>query len=89
MIKHYNIIVQGRVQGVSYRYSAFQKAQDMNILGFVKNLPNKSVEIEAEGEEETLDQFYLWCKEGPTRARVDKINLSETELVPYNRFEIR
>jgi len=89
MLKHYNIKVSGRVQGVAYRYSAMRKAKNMNINGFVRNIIDGSVEIEAEAEEEILDQFYLWCKKGPIRARVDKITLSESNLNNFVNFKIR
>lgn len=89
MKKHYNITVNGRVQGVAYRYSALLKAKELKLTGFVRNLPDSSVEIEAEGEEQMLDIFYLWCKTGPARARVDKIFVSPGDIVNYIDFNIR
>jgi len=50
MKKHVNITVKGRVQGVGFRYSAMEAAEELGIKGFVRNMPDGSVYIEAEGE---------------------------------------
>lgn len=89
MKKHYNITVKGKVQGVAYRYSAFQKAKELQLTGYARNCPDGSVEIEAEGEEHNLDDFYLWCKIGPARARVDNIFVSSGDILNYTDFKIR
>lgn len=73
MLKHLNIKVFGRVQGIFFRHSAKQKAKEFSIKGFVRNEPNNSVYIAAEGEEEKLKQFLEWCRRGPSSARVEKV----------------
>lgn len=88
MIKHYNIIITGKVQGVFFRKSAKDKAQELGIKGVVKNKPEGSVYIEAEGEEAILGEFIVWCKKGPSQAKVDDVIVTEGSVVDYEKFEI-
>jgi acylphosphatase len=88
MRKHFNITVAGRVQGVFFRASTKTSADHLNIKGFVKNQPDGSVYIEAEGEEDDLKQFIEWCKLGPKSARVDSYEVKEGELKEYTAFVI-
>jgi acylphosphatase len=55
----------------------------------VKNLHDGSVYIEAEGEEENLDQFILWCHQGPNWARVDHVNIQNSQVQDYKDFSIK
>lgn len=89
MKKHFNIHVFGKVQGVGFRYNTRMKALELKITGFVKNMPDNSVYIEAEGEEETINKFLSWCEIGPSWSRVDKLNCSESPLQNFTDFEIR
>ena len=73
MLKHLNIKILGRVQGVFFRHSAKQKAEELNIKGFARNEPDGAVYIEAEGIEENLKQFLDWCHYGPLLASVKKL----------------
>ncbi|MBI3501712.1 MAG: acylphosphatase [Bacteroidetes bacterium] len=88
-MKHYNIIVTGKVQGVFFRQSAMEIANQSGVKGFVRNEPNGNVFIEAEGEEEQLKKLIDWCKKGPTRAIVSEVKISESELKNFSSFEIR
>jgi acylphosphatase len=78
-MKRLKIKLSGRVQGVAFRHDAKVKARELGINGFVKNLPDESVLIEAEAREPVLNEFVLWCREGPDPARVEDI---ETEVIP-------
>jgi len=90
MDKHYNIRVYGRVQGVFFRASTQEKAHELGVKGYVKNEPDGSVYIEAEGPAEALDAFLEWCHKGPAAARVDKVDDQETDnLENFQRFEVR
>jgi acylphosphatase len=71
-------IVSGRVQGVSYRASTVQKARQLGLVGWVRNLANGDVELEAEGE--SIDELIAWCKQGPPAARVDRVTVEEIAL---------
>lgn len=64
------IKVIGRVQGVGFRYSTKRTAEALNIKGWVKNNPDGSVEIRADGDDSKLENFYSWCQKGPAGAIV-------------------
>ncbi|HQK38448.1 MAG TPA: acylphosphatase [Bacteroidales bacterium] len=89
MKKHINITVTGRVQGVGFRYSAQEEAEELGIKGFVRNMPDGSVYIEAEGEEEDLLRFIDWCRQGPGYAHVKDLLIQEAPLGHFSDFEIR
>ncbi len=83
------IQISGRVQGVGFRYYAQKKAVELGILGFVRNRPDGSVYIEAEGSSEALETFTYWCEEGPAWARVSRVEKQEIPPQGYQQFEIR
>jgi len=85
-MKHYKIVVRGRVQGVGFRYNTIQTAKRYNINGSVTNRMDGSVLIEAEGEEGKLELFTQWCRNGPDWAHVDEITISECPVVGYKEF---
>jgi len=87
-MKHLDITVKGKVQGVFYRASTKAVADQLGIRGTVKNQPDGHVFIEAEGEAAMLDMFLDWCKEGPQDAEVSAIELHEGELKNYRNFEV-
>jgi acylphosphatase len=88
-LKHFKIIVSGKVHGVFYRASAKEKADELDIKGFIRNESNGDVYIEAEAEEDVLYKFIKWCNLGPARAKVDHIEAIPGELVGFTAFEIR
>jgi acylphosphatase len=65
--------VSGRVQGVGYRYFAEQEAHRLGLTGFVRNMPDGSVEVVAEGDKNVLDGFLLLLRRGPSSAEVANI----------------
>ncbi len=83
------IRITGKVQNVGFRYSVLQKAHELNVYGYVRNMYNKSVYIEAEGEGEKLEEFVIWCWQGPAMARVVDVNVQNSPLQNYNKFIIR
>jgi acylphosphatase len=66
-------VVTGRVQGVGFRYYAHDAAVREGIRGFVRNLPDGSVEIKAQGDAEAVMRFELAIRRGPRGARVDSV----------------
>ncbi len=88
-MKHLNIIVFGRVQGVGFRNHSRHMARYLGIKGYVKNLPDGSVFIEAEGDEIALAQLVQWCRKGTSYAQIDEIKTSESALQFYVGFEVR
>lgn len=82
--KRIHIIISGLVQGVFFRKNTEITAQKLGLFGRVQNVPDGSVEILAEGEQQNLQKLVEWCHKGPPQARVDKI---ETKwLLPQNDF---
>lgn len=80
-MKRVVINIFGRVQKVGFRFSTLQKARELNISGFVRNLRDGSVEVEAEGEESNLKEFIEWCKRGPSYSDVKKIMVEDMEVI--------
>jgi len=83
-----SITVFGKVQGVSYRKSTHTKALEIGLTGWVKNLPDGSVEIHAEGETSKLLELYEWCKVGPSLADVTDVDSNPVESQNFETFEI-
>ena len=76
------------MQGVFFRASTKEKADALNISGMVRNEPDGSVYVEAEGEEENLKAFIQWCQQGPPRASVQKLDLFEGAVKNFRGFFI-
>ena len=89
MSKHINIIVEGTVQGVWFRDSTLKEAKQLGINGFVRNEPDGSVYIEAEGEPDKLDEFVKWCHSGSERAVVTNVDVSEGKFKDFIEFVIQ
>lgn len=70
-----HIIVTGMVQGVGFRYFAYQRAKDLGIKGKVKNLMNGNVEIHAEGDRSLIQEFISQVQVGPRSARVTDVRV--------------
>jgi acylphosphatase len=70
-----HIVVKGKVQGVFFRKHTQQKAEELNITGWVRNTNNGDVEILAQGAEDAVAQFIQWCKDGSPKAEVSKVEV--------------
>lgn len=88
-MRHYNITVKGRVQRVSYRVWAQSKAISLGLTGFVKNLHNGDVYIEAEGEDDKVNQFIDWCYVGSPLSKVTEVISEEQTLKNLETFELK
>lgn len=87
--KSLTIRVYGRVQGVGFRYYTHQAAVSLGVSGYVSNVPDGSVLIEAEGTPDQLSDFLDWCSKGPARAMVSDVKHFEGPLANYQSFRIR
>jgi acylphosphatase len=88
-VKSVYIIVGGRVQGVGFRYSTLNKAEELGITGWVRNISDGKVEIQASGEQQNLNTFIDWMKTGPTRAIIRTFSVSDiTPTRTFTQFEI-
>ena len=84
-----SILVKGHVQGVAYRYSTLSKAKALELSGFVKNQTDGSVYIEASGNAQAVHSLELWCNKGPSRARVEDVQIEEIDKLHSGEFIIR
>jgi acylphosphatase len=87
-MKHLDITVKGKVQGVSYRASTKAVADQLGVRGTIRNEANDDVVIEAEGEPAMLEMFLDWVNEGPQDAEVSAVESNEGELKNYRNFEV-
>lgn len=88
-MKRVTINIFGKVQMVGFRFSTLQKAEELEINGFVRNLRDGTVEIEAEGEEEKIEKLIEWSKIGPPYADVVKVIVEDIEInKEYKSFDI-
>ena len=77
MEKRVKIILSGKVQNVGFRYFIKNNAQELNVKGYVKNKEDGTVEIVGEGEEKNIEALIKKCQQGPLRAQVDNVVISE------------
>ena len=84
------VVVHGRVQGVGYRYFTLQQAQKLGLAGWVKNQPNGTVLLEAQGSNETIQKLLEKCRKGPSLAYVSDMSIQEIPEIPGDSgFEVR
>jgi acylphosphatase len=67
-----HVLVSGLVQGVAFRASTVEEARALGVRGWVRNLPDGRVEVEAEGERAALDALVQFCRRGPPAADVER-----------------
>jgi acylphosphatase len=83
------MIIEGRVQGVWFRDSTRRQAAALGVTGWVRNRPEGSVEVVAEGPEEAVRKLSAWCHRGPSSARVTRVQETEERWVgEFDTFEI-
>ena len=87
--ERWRLIVRGKVQGVGYREGCRQCAQDLRLSGWVRNLADGTVEVEAEGRPQELATLLLWCERGPLPANVFGVHARRIAPVGGDWFEIR
>jgi acylphosphatase len=82
--------ISGRVQGVGFRWYTQRMAQLLSINGWVKNLPDGSVEVTAVGTSDKIKEFLMTLENGPSMSRVDKIEKSveHCDYQDSNSFDI-
>ncbi len=88
--KHISLKIYGQVQGVFFRASTQEKAQQLGLKGFVRNEKDGTVYVEAEGAPTALEQLKAWAHKGPAQARVEKVEVKDLdELAGFDKFEQR
>lgn len=88
MLRNYHIQVFGIVQGVWFRKYTREAARKYGITGYVKNQPDGSVFVEAEGSASNLELFVTWLATGSPLSRVEEIKQQEGPLCHYKSFDI-
>lgn len=85
-----HLAINGRVQGVFYRASTRATAMALGVNGWVRNMPDGSVEAVAEGEADAVEQLATWCRQGPGGAFVTDVTIKrETPTGEFRSFEVR
>lgn len=74
------LIIKGIVQGVNFRYYTQREAKKYNLTGWVRNLPDGSVAVLCEGEEENVEAMIQWCRHGPPSAQVTELIVQMEEF---------
>ena len=86
----FHVWINGRVQGVCFRAYTQEKAEELNLTGWVKNLQDGRVEAVFEGEEEDVIEMIKWCHRGPAYAQVTEVTVAQDEYKgEFKRFSLR
>ena len=85
-----HVYISGDVQGVFFRDSARQKAEELDLNGWVKNMPDGRVEALFEGPANAVQEMLDWCEEGPSQATVEDVDAEhESAEEDLEGFEVR
>jgi len=87
-MKTIKILISGLVQGVSFRAFIKERAENLGLRGYVKNLDNGKVEIVVEGESNEVNKLIELCKQGPRESRVKSINIEKIQEQGFENFRI-
>ena len=87
-MKRAKVIVQGSVQGVFFRAETRDRARSLGLAGWVRNVPDGTVEAVFEGVDERVESMVDWCRRGPGGARVEEVEVAWTEPEGEEGFSI-
>jgi acylphosphatase len=83
------VIIHGQVQGVFFREETRRRATALGVAGWVRNLPDGTVEAAFEGEPDAVEAMLAFSAEGPRGANVDRVEVEDEEPLGLAGFEIR
>lgn len=83
-----HLVISGKVQGVFFRATAKDVADEIGITGWVKNTAEGDVEIKATGNHDQLQKFIEWCKVGPRRAIVTNVSVTNIDEEHFKKFNV-
>lgn len=86
---HAHVFVSGIVQGVGYRFTTANQANQLSICGWVRNLPDARVEAVFEGTQASVEEIIRWCYEGPSGAVVTNVVVEYEEPEDLGEFQIK
>jgi DNA ligase D-like protein (predicted 3'-phosphoesterase) len=81
--------VRGAVQGVGFRYSTVERANELGVLGWVRNEDDGTVLVHAEGPDEAVDALVEWLGKGPRGAAVEEVEVEKGKVEGHEQFAIR
>jgi acylphosphatase len=86
-MRRVHLIIRGKVQGVFFRESTKTRARELGVHGWVRNLPDGTVEALAQGEDALITELLAWCQRGPPAARVTDVSVQDkpvgSDLGPF------
>ena len=88
-MKRVHVSISGEVQGVFFRYETRQRARELGIAGWVRNVPDGRVEAVFEGPDEAVDRMVAWCRRGPDQADVREVDVRDEDPEGLDTFEVR
>ena len=88
-VERWRWMIEGRVQRVGFRASCNRRALDLGISGWVRNLSDGRVEVQAEGPPLALSELRAWCEVGPPGAKVLRVKPSQLPVTGDDWFEVR
>lgn len=80
--------VTGQVQGVAFRWHTQERAQQLGVVGWVRNEVDGSVLVHAEGDDDAVDALVEWCRHGPPSARVRDVAAREAAVSGASSFRV-
>jgi len=84
-----HFFVSGKVQGVWFRMSTQDKAKELGLTGWARNLPDGRVEVIACGERDKITELHEWLKQGPELAKVSEVVSEEIAWQEHDRFGVK
>jgi acylphosphatase len=81
-------VVRGLVQGVAFRWTTKTRARELGVVGWVRNLPDGSVEVWAEGSASAVEDLVRWLERGPPSAQVESVEVTDEKPSGAERFEV-
>ena len=90
MKSNVHVLISGRVQGVWFRASTKQKAEQLSLTGWVRNTSGGNVEAVFEGDENLIQEMLEWCHHGPPLANVENVEIKNQEPTKgFDDFSIK
>lgn len=88
-MKQCHLFISGFVQGVGFRHLIRSKANELGLRGWVKNVPDGSVEVLLQGDKSSIDEMIRLCRKGPFLSEVEEVKVEWKKLgTIYKSFEI-
>jgi acylphosphatase len=82
-----HIVVHGQVQGVFFRQSAQDTAEDLGVAGWVRNRDDGTVEMVVEGDDDAVERMVAWAREGSSQAQVTGVDVTDTDPQGLRSFD--